>query len=81
MNGSRMRELRKDAGLYETEIASAMFVSRTTIYRWETGRVRIHPIVEAAFVGLVENVERVAYIKSFRANKRKGGKIHAKSGD
>ena len=66
MDGFRMRELRKFAGLTQKEVAMELGVNKQTVNRWEVGVSRIKRVVEGAFTILVNDVERVSWIRSSR---------------
>lgn len=72
MNGYRMRELRKLAGLYQVEVAPELGLDNETLCRWEKQESRDIPKVYAeVFTCLVNDVERVAWIKKSRRSRRK----------
>lgn len=41
LNMNRIRSLREAAGQSQAQVAAAMGVDQTTVFRWETGRTKI----------------------------------------
>ena len=80
MNGARMRELRKLAGLRMKEVAEELGVSVDTIHRWERGGEL--PKLAARGMGeLVGNIERVHWIKTMRKKVDRSGNFKGRSGE
>lgn len=65
-----MRQLRKLAGLRQTEVAAELHLDNETICRWERKSGDINPIYEQAFLSLVNDIERVSWIKGLRRQRR-----------
>ena len=73
MNGYRMRSLRQCAGLLQIEVAPEMGLNNETICRWEKLDREIPKAYAEVFTTLVNDVERVHFIKSSRRSRRRGG--------
>ena len=58
MIGERLYDLRKDAGMTQDEIATKLGVSRASVNKWETGKIKIKPAYLFAF----------CYLTGFKAN-------------
>lgn len=71
MKGLRMRELREIAGLKQNEVAPELGLHKVTICRWELSDKEIPKVYGEAFTRLVNDVERVAWIKSARLVRNK----------
>jgi predicted transcriptional regulator len=71
MDGDRMRDLRRKAGLRQGEIALELGVHRNTVCGWERGSRRVSKVVEVSFVSLINDTEKIYWIKSSRKRKRK----------
>jgi transcriptional regulator with XRE-family HTH domain len=72
MDGYRMRELRRISGLTQVEVAKEIGVTNQTIYRWENRSSRIKPKNEYEFLDLINDVERVSWIKKSRPSRVRG---------
>jgi DNA-binding XRE family transcriptional regulator len=73
-----MRELRKLAGLYQVEVAPELGLDNETICRWEKQEHKDIPKAYAeVFTRLVNDVERVAWIKKNRRSRRRGRSVAA----
>ena len=70
MNGYRMRELRKLSGLRQNEVAPELGLHHVTISVWERSEREIPKVYAEAFQRLVNDVERVHFIKSTRRLRR-----------
>ena len=46
MKGEELRRLREERKMTREELASRLKVSAQTIYRWEKGIIRLHPVFE-----------------------------------
>jgi len=46
MRGEELRKLREKKGLTREQLASRLQVSYMTLYRWEKGITRLHPVFE-----------------------------------
>ncbi len=68
MKGAELKVLRDGAGLTRAALASLVGVSEQTVWRWETGRVR------------VRGVALVALISVLRAARAQGEVIESASG-
>lgn len=66
MDGFRMRELRRIAGLSQREVAAELGVTGQTVYRWENWKSAISSWNSRLFLDLVHDIERVSWIKKSR---------------
>jgi len=71
MTGFRMRQLRQCAGLYQIEVAPELGLDNETICRWERKDRPVPKVYAEAFDRLVNDVERVAWIKAGRRARRR----------
>jgi len=71
MNGFRMKQLRNAAGLLQIEVAPELGVNNDTICRWENKDKEIPKAYAEVFSNLVNDVERVYFIKSTRRSRRR----------
>lgn len=69
MDGRKMRDMRKGAGLRQKEVGPELGVNNDTICRWEHGGKEIEKVYWEAFERLVRDPERVAVIKGGRRRK------------
>ncbi len=53
MTGLELRQLRDGAGLTRAALASLVGVSEQTVWRWETGRVRVRGVALVALVSVL----------------------------
>lgn len=72
MDGARMRDLRRAAGLRQGEVGNELGVNNDTICRWETGGKAIGKVYWEAFERLVRDPERVRIIKEARPKYQRG---------
>jgi len=79
MDGFRMRELRRYAGLTQAEVAKELDVTKQTVHRWEKGETRIRRVVEGMFTTLVNDLERISWIKSSRPERVRGRPFQKKN--
>lgn len=70
MNGHRMRELRKIAGLTQGEVAAELGLHLVTVSNYERFDKDLTRCVSETFSALVNDVERVYWIKSTRRERR-----------
>lgn len=75
MNGSRMRELRETAGLFQVEVGLELDLDNDTICQWEINDREIPKVYAEAFNRLVNDVERVHYIKASRRARRRKNRV------
>jgi transcriptional regulator with XRE-family HTH domain len=68
----RMRTLRKMVGLSQLEVARELGVDMSTVHRWETGLSKIKNRVQGKFITLVNDPERVHWIKGLRTRVPRG---------
>jgi DNA-binding XRE family transcriptional regulator len=66
MNGFRMREIRKRAGLLQREVALELALHYVTICNWERRNIELPKVYGEAFDRLANDAERVYFIKSTR---------------
>jgi transcriptional regulator with XRE-family HTH domain len=52
--GNRLREVRKQRGLTQAEVAGALHIKQTLVSEYERGTVRIHGALLAAFAKILE---------------------------
>ena len=77
MNGYRMRELRKLAGLRQNEVAPELGLHHVTICNWEKSDSEIPKVYAEALARLVNDVERVHFIRSTRHQRRRAARRKA----
>jgi DNA-binding XRE family transcriptional regulator len=70
MDGGRMRELRRMAGLTQGEVAAELHLHPVTICTYEKRNKELTHCVSATFLALVNDVERVHWIKNMRRARR-----------
>ena len=66
MDGSGMKELRKEVGLTQAEVAFHMAVDKQTVCRWETRVHRIKSKVAGKFYALICDDQLIECIKKNR---------------
>ena len=71
MNGFRMKELRQMAGLRQNEVAAELGLHYNTINRWEKREDDIPKVYGEALTLLVNDVQRVYWIKTSRRVRRR----------
>jgi DNA-binding XRE family transcriptional regulator len=71
MTGARMRELRRLAGLQQVELAAELGLDNETICRWEKQDKELSRLVSEAVQRLVNDVERVHWIRSVRRSRQR----------
>lgn len=57
-NDNPISKARETLGLSQTELARAMGVSQSTVWRWEEGKLRIGPLAKLAVEHLVAEKKR-----------------------
>ena len=72
MDGLEIRQLRKDSGLTQAEVARELGVDKQTVCRWERGCHRIREKEARAFITLVVDKPWVDAIKSVRPHRVRG---------
>jgi transcriptional regulator with XRE-family HTH domain len=75
MKGFRMKELRKLAGLTQGEVAAELGLHNVTVCNWEKSERELLRVYAEAFERLVNDVERVAWIKASRRQRRRAGRF------
>lgn len=75
MKGFRMRELRKLAGLTQGEVATELGLHNVTICNWEKSEKELLKVYQEAFERLVNDVERVAWIKGSRRQRQRSARF------
>ena len=71
MNGYRMRDLRQKAGLRQNEVALELGLHSVTVCKWELTNKELPKAYGETFERLVNDAERVFWIKSTRRARRK----------
>lgn len=71
MNGFRMRELRERSGLRQNEVAPELGLHHVTVCNWEKSGKDLPRVYSEAFERLVNDVERVYFIKQSRRSRRR----------
>jgi transcriptional regulator with XRE-family HTH domain len=72
MNGQRMRELRKAAGLRQIEVAIELGLDNQTVCNWENRNTELLKVYGESLENLVKDVERMYQIKIHRKAKKWG---------
>lgn len=57
-NTNLISKARRSLGLSQTEMAKAMGVNQSTVWRWEEGKLRISPLAELAVEHLLAESKR-----------------------
>jgi DNA-binding transcriptional regulator YiaG len=71
MNGFRMRDLRQKANLLQLEVAAELQLHNVTICNWEKTGKELPKVYEEAFMRLINDSERVYFIRQGRRARRK----------
>jgi transcriptional regulator with XRE-family HTH domain len=79
MDGVQIRELRREVGLTQQEIAWALGVSKRTVIRWERGHCPMRAKFVGAFTHLLFDGEMTAHIKATRPPDRRRARLFKKN--
>lgn len=78
MDGVQIRELRREVGLTQQEIAWALGVSKRTVIRWERGHCPMRAKFEGAFAYLLGDRDVLDAIKAARPPDRRRDRLFKK---
>jgi DNA-binding transcriptional regulator YiaG len=70
MKGKKVRELRREAGLRQTELAAELGVDNQTLCRWEVTDRELTKAQELLVLAILKDWERIEWIKENRRVKK-----------